>query len=366
MTREKGSGHHRRSRARTLALVGVIGAWFCVAWWLGTSAGKPPRQVEDGRNTDSEREQIGSSSHGVNDASPLQGTLVTLTAGTGRPSNRMIPCPRPSPVPRLVVVSTGGVGTSYFMQELERRLEGRYRVNQPDDADELKHGLPIPSYWRLAYHAHDLRCNSDAVGCTLDTYDCTVPIEHTCEYRSYPDRMIFLLPDNAAAAVKSHFIKRQTEMIFMKLRGFNHFNPKTADMVNVRIQTPQQAAAGEPGDIAWGLSFDYDDYVNAVMTHQRDLYGIGAHAFDWSQAVVPCPLMTISLAYAVAHPQVLADFLGVPVDSVADLRIKPRTTTNDDPEAYQRVYDELQERLTALEGRILPASPDFVREQCGH
>lgn len=234
---------------------------------------------------------------------------------------------------RLLVVSPGGVGTTYIMERLKQTLGDEWVLNSPGAVDMLKHGRPTDEYVRMLTQA---RCPAMEAGKVVPgrapgMVPTTVPCPR--KFVGMPHAVLYLFSD-PLLAVRSHF-----------RRG-------TVGSVLDQMHPAGRAALPLDG------SLDYDAYVDAVMRAGDDLFGFEQHLRAWLTAPMPSARMLFVDSFTLMrNTTLLEQLLLAPQGSLSGaFEAHARAASlADEPAAYLSIYRRLYDTLRVYDGFYKPA-----------
>jgi hypothetical protein len=202
--------------------------------------------------------------------------------------------PKEAGTHRLVVVSTGGSGTTYTMLGLYNGLyEYGWDVNRP-------RGMILRN-WKHAYAWPQI---TDLLAC------------------QGMDRILYIFNEPVAALAS----------LFRRGYGNANFAPWSHEGATERPRT-----------------HNFTAYVTAAVRELRDVSGRHQHLEAWLAAPVPCPTLYADFSTLMANVGLLADFLGVPASALSGMQLLERRT--EDPRAglpaafvdlYAHVYEQMK------------------------
>lgn len=232
----------------------------------------------------------------------------------------------------VLVVSAGGVGTTYIMAQLQAGAASAARpllLNNVQDQDKLKHTSLSGAYLAMLHRGQ----------CTSHTEERSIPFPCPHAFIAQPHRVVYLMSD-PLLAVASIFRRRYATQLYQEFH-------------------PEEAVAATIRQPLWQRSSNYSDYVAAVASAGRDLLGVSAHFDSWTQQLREAalgrrvPTLFVSAHRLMRNASVLEQFLGMPPGSV-HLELRERVSTlQDEPPAYVDVYARLRARMDALHGTAL-------------
>lgn len=180
---------------------------------------------------------------------------------------------------RLVVLSCGGVATTYIMQELATSLAAYGYTTNCGEAD-------------MAHFKH--RFPNDIADPSL--------MEHLYCYE--PDRILYLFSDALPSIMSVH---RRGHLSCGGLHESWDLSLWTAEESPLLVNNLTHLAG----------SLDRQRY---------DFLGRGLHQAGWAVANVPAPLLFVNTATVFADPSLLTDFLGVPRGVLDHLAVRSRSS----------------------------------------
>jgi hypothetical protein len=202
--------------------------------------------------------------------------------------------PKKAGTHRVVVVSTGGSGTTFTMLGLYNGLyEYGWDVNRP-------HG----KIWNNWKHAYAWPAITDLLAC------------------QGVDRILYIFSEPVAA----------TASLFRRGHGKANFAPWSHEDAAQRQRT-----------------HNFTAYVTAAVRERRDVSGRHQHLEAWLAAPLPCPALYADFSTLMANLGLLADFLGVPASALSGMQLQARRT--EDPrvglpadflELYAHVYEQMK------------------------
>jgi hypothetical protein len=188
---------------------------------------------------------------------------------------------------KLLVVSVGGVGTTYFMTTIASSLATWYAINDWRDFDGLKHACSSPKLWGKMIRGV-----------------CMESTSKICNSRGFglPTHVIYLLGD-PEAALFSHLGRGSAGVVYAHL----HDIPRA----NVSMVAPWASAPNVDKALI--------GYMAATAALGEDAFGIRLHFESW-KSCVGCPagtrILFTSLARAAERPVELERFLEVPLNTL--------------------------------------------------
>jgi hypothetical protein len=196
---------------------------------------------------------------------------------------------------RLLVISPGGVGTSFLMQHLRRLAVRSGKIlNNMHDTDGLKHML-----------------FNNLTECKLQCFQ--------------PSAILYVF-DHPAAVIHSHIRREWAAAQYTKLNG---------------VPTAWRASSQE---LRWLVGCPAN-YSKQVIATQQDIFGVERHMMSWVNASINVPMQFMTTQAAMQSSKELGSLFGIMPAHLQFLYDKWKPTRSYDPAQYDPEYVQFYDKV---------------------